>query len=929
MQPGVIVAGKYRVARVIGRGGMGVVVEATHLQLESKVALKFLDEAMTTEPTAVARFTREARAAAQLKSEHICRVIDFGVEGRMPYIVMELLTGTDLARLGQVRKLDVPTAALYIKQACLGLAEAHAAQIIHRDLKPSNLFLTRRADGSPLIKVVDFGVAKAPAGTDDVALTGTSHVVGSPGFMSPEQFRSSKSVDGRTDVWSLGVILYKLVSGTLPFKGEGFAEFALSITRDPTPSLRDVPPASDAIVARCLQKDVGKRYPDVNALAEALAPYAALARRSAPVLPSPDPAAEPPTVDSVQDTAALPEPARPAMKATILGAAPPKLPTSPSSSLVVTAPGTQVGTGVPRHPTGQLPPGQLPPGSVVGEYTIERKIGQGGMGVVYAAIHPLIGKKAAIKVIGAELGTDSVIVQRFVQEARSVNQIGHPNIVDVFAFGELPDGRNYFVMELLQGESLRERLTRALIPLTEGIQIVDEIAAALEAAHEQQIVHRDLKPDNVFLAKVRDSYIVVKLLDFGIAMLAGGDAGIAKTSTGEMIGTPAYLSPEQARGKNVDYRTDIYALGCMLFEVVTGRMPFMAESAMDIVLMHLSAPPRRPSELVPDVPPALEQIILQTLEKDPDKRPSLAEVRNVFAELVASGLVPIEHGSKATFRSELARSRRESELRTPRSSPRNQLLGQPPSSPRNELLDQPAASSSEPAPDARGPLVTARRRTPSPSESPTSVAFRPGPNTITPASGVHAPTAKPSRRGLAIGIVVAAFLVPVTFIAIAMVNKLGATDHRHDTTTTQGSSNAIAQLTPDAASGAQLTPDAASVAPADAAAVASTAIDATAAIRDVQIHVNVATAVIVIDGSVVKSHNGTATIALADGVHMLVATAAGRLPFERELAVSAATANVEITLERVRKSSPTTKPDPDHKATKDPTNTDYTIDPFK
>ncbi|HTL36718.1 MAG TPA: protein kinase, partial [Kofleriaceae bacterium] len=651
MQPGTLVAGKYRVERIIGRGGMGLVVEATNTGLGSRVALKFLAEEMASDQTALARFRREAQAAAQLKSEHVCRVFDVGVEGKSPFIVMELLSGTDLARLSKVRVLDVPTAALYIKQACLGLAEAHAAKIVHRDLKPGNLFITRRADGSALIKILDFGVAKAPE-ESDVKLTGTSNVVGSPGFMSPEQFRSSKSVDGRTDVWSLGVILYKLISGRLPFKADGFAEFALAITRDPVPPLPEAPPAFQAVIAKCLEKDVTKRYPDVLTLADALAPFAAQGRTSAPELPieqqvlAADASEVQSGIGSREDSGAhtlllgaqqpkraptprpVPVAAPAGAKATMLGvsqvgvkpsltapampaAAPPPAAEPPRGHLPLPAPPPTVAPGAPNanfRPTvaetaaplptasgtgfvggGQrfVPAGDLPPGTVVGEYKIDQKIGEGGMGTVYSATHPTIGKRAAIKVISAELGQDPVLVQRFVQEARSVNQIGHPNIVDVFAFGKLPDGRSYFVMEFLQGESLRGRLMRTFMSIADAVQILDEIAGALEAAHEKGIVHRDLKPDNVYLASVRGGYIIVKLLDFGIAKLVTG-GGIAKTSTGEMMGTPGYLSPEQARGKNVDYRTDIYALGCMMFEMITGRMPFMAESPMDVVMMHIT-----------------------------------------------------------------------------------------------------------------------------------------------------------------------------------------------------------------------------------------------------------------------------------------------------------------------------------------------------
>ena len=303
---------------------------------------------------------------------------------------------------------------------------------------------------------------------------------------------------------------------------------------------------------------------------------------------------------------------------------------------------------------------ELVAGMVVGEYRIDKKIGEGGMGAVYSATHPMIGKRAAIKVISAALGTDASAVNRFVQEARSVNQIGHPNIVDVFAFGELPDGRNYFVMEYLQGESLAERLGRVNMPLGEAIEILDQVADALEAAHEKQIVHRDLKPDNVYLAAVRGGRTLVKLLDFGIAKLSSpdspGSGGVQKTRTGMMMGTPGYLSPEQARGKNVDHRTDIYALGCMVFEIVCGRLPFVADNAMDIVLMHMTEPAARPSTIWPEIPPQLDEVITRMLEKDPNVRPSLPEVRAVFSELVSSGLVTLNHRSGIAFGSGISRA---------------------------------------------------------------------------------------------------------------------------------------------------------------------------------------------------------------------------------------------------------------------------------
>ena len=303
---------------------------------------------------------------------------------------------------------------------------------------------------------------------------------------------------------------------------------------------------------------------------------------------------------------------------------------------------------------------ELAPGFVVGEYRVDKKIGEGGMGAVYSATHPMIGKRAAIKVISASLSSDASAVQRFVHEAQSVNQIGHPNIVDVFAFGALPDGRNYFVMEYLQGQSLADRLHKGQLPLGEAIEILDQVCDALEAAHEKQIVHRDLKPDYVYLAAVRGGRTMVKLLDFGIAKLSvadgpGSQGGIAKTRTGMMMGTPGYISPEQARGKNVDHRTDIYALGAMAIEIVTGRLPFVADNAMDIVLAHMVEPPPRASSVWADIPAKLDDVIYQMLDKDPAKRPTLADARAVFAELVTSGLVTLAGGRGVAFGSSIGR----------------------------------------------------------------------------------------------------------------------------------------------------------------------------------------------------------------------------------------------------------------------------------
>ena len=270
-------------------------------------------------------------------------------------------------------------------------------------------------------------------------------------------------------------------------------------------------------------------------------------------------------------------------------------------------------------------------GSPVGEYEIEAQIGEGAMGTVYSAVHPLIGKKVAVKVLKPELCANQTTLDRFLHEAQAVNKIGHPNIVDVFSFNELADGRVYFVMEWLRGEDLKTRLARGPMTVTDACDILDGIARALEAAHAKQIVHRDLKPDNVFLHRVDDGPLMVKLLDFGIAKLVRSSPGGEKTQTGNMLGTPRYISPEQARGVNVDFRSDVYSLGAMAFEMLAGRTPFQGETAMDLVVAHMNEPPPALSTFA-KVPRALEQTVMRMLEKDPANRPSLDDVRSVVQD---------------------------------------------------------------------------------------------------------------------------------------------------------------------------------------------------------------------------------------------------------------------------------------------------------
>ncbi len=278
--PGDIIGGKYRVERVLGAGGMGVVVAARHVELDQPVALKFvLPEALAGKGN-LERFLREARAVVKLKSEHVARVYDVGREGDQPYMVLELLEGTDLSKLHKREKpLPVADVAEYVVQACEALAEAHAVGIIHRDLKPHNLFLTTRLNGTPLVKVLDFGISKAvgPAAAGQMQLTDSAAVIGSPVYMAPEQMRSARAADVRTDIWALGVVLYELLACTLPFDGETVTEVCIRVVNDdpkPLAELRpDIAPALARVVMRCLEKAPSARFQSVAELGAALEPF--------------------------------------------------------------------------------------------------------------------------------------------------------------------------------------------------------------------------------------------------------------------------------------------------------------------------------------------------------------------------------------------------------------------------------------------------------------------------------------------------------------------------------------------------------------------------------------------------------------------------------------------------------------------------------
>jgi serine/threonine protein kinase len=319
---------------------------------------------------------------------------------------------------------------------------------------------------------------------------------------------------------------------------------------------------------------------------------------------------------------------------------------------------------------------------MAGEYRLLRKLGEGGFGAVYEAEHPLLKRRAAVKVLHRVADKDSDAVLRFISEAQAVNQIRNRHIIDVFSFGQLTDGRHFYVMDLLDGEPLDRWLKHeGRLEVATALQLLTPIAGALDLAHNAGIVHRDLKPQNIFLAWDPNGDTVPKLLDFGMAKLLGESP--VHTVSGTPIGTPLYMSPEQARGEKVDHRSDVYALGVLCYEMLTGQLPFVGDTTVAVLMAHIIQTPARPSEACAEVSPLLDAPLLRMLDKNPMQRPASAgeAISDLRRAALEAGCVLVEEP-----------------LRLPRPAPSvsgEQLRGEP-----DTLLDDSGADTEQDAPAA-------------------------------------------------------------------------------------------------------------------------------------------------------------------------------------------------------------------------------------
>ena len=576
----------YEILAFVDRGGQGEVYKARDVSLDRVVALKILGPAATSHPDHLTRFRREARLAAHLDHPNIIQIHSLEEAGGRLLISMEFAEGGSLkARLVRGGPPHPEDAARLLLALARAVQHAHDKGVVHRDLKPSNILFDR--DGAP--KVADFGLAKSLDG-DRTDLTDTHAVMGTAGYMAPEQAAGrSRDVGPATDVYALGAILYEVLTGRPPFTGESWLETLDRVRFSPAvPPYRrrqGVPPALEQICMTCLAKEPADRYPSAAALAEDLGRF--------------------------------------------LGALP--VAGVPRTLLdeTLTDP---VGPARPDHP-------------VIPGYEILEELARGGMGKVYKARQISLRRLVALKLIRDE-GRDAARWRRlFRGEAWALARLNHPNIVQVYDLGE-HEGVIYVAMEYVAGGSLADVIHRAgPLPPRHAAELLEPVAWAAEFFHLRDLIHRDLKPANVLLAPAgpggsvsaaEREYGTPKITDFGLSRRVGkndvgadgpGDgpadgADAAVTMAGEVVGTPAYMSPEQAYGRHTDTGppADVWALGVLLYELLTGRRPFTGGSAIESIRQVLQDAPPPPRALRPEIPRDLEAVCLKCLNKDPGKR---------------------------------------------------------------------------------------------------------------------------------------------------------------------------------------------------------------------------------------------------------------------------------------------------------------------
>ncbi|MBK9030623.1 MAG: protein kinase [Myxococcales bacterium] len=664
--------GKYHLLGPLAQGGMGALYLAVtgDRGLERMMVIKTVLPHLA-DAEYVARFRDEAKVVVKLSHGNLIPVFDAGQVNGELFLAMDFVEGRDLRaiwnRCARERvAFPVDIAVYVVKELCRGLAYAHAfpdLQLVHRDISPPNILVSYTGE----VKLTDFGLASS---TLKLEKTAPGIIYGKVAYMSPEQARGEK-LDGRSDQYAIAIVLWELLTGRQLFPpGKEQPQDLLTRARNPEvlrPSRKAprVPAELDDIVVRALSAEKDQRYPTCDEMRQALQGWLAI---------------NAPTTDSTRmsdflrdlfaDDIVNERTEREAMLSNVRRRAMTLPPTDELRQILEKSGDYHVGTdslaatavrtpgsvgrrsadrgdqGVDRRKandrrgpaavTALMPDADPSPtdsqpilGMIVdGRYRVVELIGEGGMGKVYLAEHIDIGKKVALKVLHPSYSRMPDLVERFRREARAASKIGHPHIVDVTDSGTTADGSAYFVMEFLQGVELGSVIEReGALEVGRAVRITQQICRALAAAHTAGIIHRDLKPENVFLT-IRDGTTdFVKVLDFGIAKTTEAEEARERklTSPGMAMGTPEYMAPEQAAGRPADARCDVYALGAILYEMLTGVPPYQGDNFMEILTKKATVDPVAPIHLRSTIPAPVSALVAEAMARNPDDRPATME----------------------------------------------------------------------------------------------------------------------------------------------------------------------------------------------------------------------------------------------------------------------------------------------------------------
>jgi serine/threonine protein kinase len=580
----------YELLEVLDEGGMGVVYKARQVGLDRLVALKMILGGGLSNSRRRARFRLEAQAVARLRHPHIVPIYEVGEAQGLPYFSLEYVEGGSLAQKLRGGRLPVREAAGLVETLARAMHYAHGQGIIHRDLKPGNVLLT--VEGEP--KITDFGLAKLLGAGEGQTVSGD--VLGTPNYMAPEQAEGdSRRAGPATDVYGLGAILYELLTGRPPFQAETRIKTALQVlTEPPVPPgvLRpEVPRELERICLRCLEKEAGDRYPSAAARADRLQHFRESYDQSLPPSSAPEPE---------------PECLMPESKGVSRTGAASTVTDGPGDNAPARAASPSDAAGVPEMPR-------------IAGYEILGVVDRGGMGIVYKARQLSLKRLVALKMVLGLSTADAEATARFRAEAEALARLCHPHIVQVYDFG-VHDGHPFFSMEFMEGgTSLARKLGGQPQPPHQAARLVETLARTMHFAHQQGIIHRDLKPANVLL----DRHGTLKIADFGLAEWLD-ERSAFQEKEGDIAGTPAYMAPEAFRGR-VSPATDVYGLGAVLYEVLTGRAPFRGASLLELFENIATQEPVPLRQLQPRTPRALETLCLKCLAKDPGQRPPSAK----------------------------------------------------------------------------------------------------------------------------------------------------------------------------------------------------------------------------------------------------------------------------------------------------------------